>query len=164
MKIMIRWIWLYLSISSSVFGQDPKKLHANVEQLTPQQQELYKVLADELRCPTCTGLSVLQSDAPFSVEIKNAIVEQVQAGKKEKEILNFFNERFGLWILRSPPKEGFHWLAWFLPLGLILFSIVFIWVGFWRKKSAPLSLGLRKTEDILAQMADELASMRGKKL
>lgn len=164
MKVMIRCIWFYLCLSSSLFAQDPKKLHANVEQLSPQQQELYKVLADELRCPTCTGLSVLQSDAPFSVEIKNAIVEQVQAGKKEKEILRFFNERFGLWILRSPPKEGFHWLAWFLPLGLVLFGIVFIWIGFWRKKRVDQSLGLRKTEEILTQMADELAAMRGGKL
>ena len=34
------------------------------------KEELYREVAGELRCPTCTGLSVLDSDAPFSVQIK----------------------------------------------------------------------------------------------
>jgi cytochrome c-type biogenesis protein CcmH len=147
-------------LSLPVFAEDLHKLNTAVEKLQPAQTALYKALADELRCPTCTGLSILQSDAPFSVEIRAALVEQIQEGKGEQEILQFFKERFGLWILRTPPKEGFHWFAWYMPVGLIVLGALFIWGVFWRRRRQPQILGIRSTELILKQMGEELARQR----
>lgn len=142
------------------FAEDIHQLNNAIEKLQPTQKTLYKTLADELRCPTCTGLSVLQSDAPFSVEIKTALVEQIQAGKDEKTILEFFKERFGLWILRTPPKEGFHWFAWYMPIGLMVFGALSVWGFFWRKRRQSEFSGIRSTELILKQMEDELRKLR----
>ena len=72
-------------------------------------------LSDELRCPTCQGLSVQDSDAGFSNSIKHKIRELMKRGKTDKEIKEFFVERYGEWLLRAPPKKGFNLVLWILP-------------------------------------------------
>src|SRR5689334_3500058 len=75
----------------------------------------FRDVAKELRCPTCTGLSVLESDASFSVQIKDQVKEQIGLGKNKEQIVSYFVDRYGPWILREPPKQGFNLLAWLVP-------------------------------------------------
>lgn len=77
-------------------------------------------ISDELRCPTCQAQSVKDSDAGLSLNMKNKIREMLKEGKSEEEILQFFVDRYGEWILRSPKKEGFNLLLWLLPAFLLL--------------------------------------------
>ncbi|MBF0287036.1 MAG: cytochrome c-type biogenesis protein CcmH [SAR324 cluster bacterium] len=80
-----------------------------------------KSLYNEFRCPTCQGLSVKDSEAGFSVQIRNKIGEMVAAGASDEMIREYFVKRYGVWILRSPPKEGFNLLLWGLPaIGIVL--------------------------------------------
>ena len=80
-----------------------------------------KKLSDQLRCPTCQGLSIKDSDAGFSKIIKGKIIELIDNGKSDEEIINFFVKRYGEWILRSPLKKGFNLLLWILPsIGILL--------------------------------------------
>ena len=154
---------LYLCVmifATASFAEDIHSLNSSVEKLQPKQRSLYKELADELRCPTCSGLSVMQSDTPFSIEIKSALVEQIQAGSDEKAILEFFKERFGVWILRTPPREGFHWFAWYMPIGLMIFGALVVWGVFWRRRRPEEFSGIRSTDVILKQMEEELLQLR----
>jgi cytochrome c-type biogenesis protein CcmH len=72
-------------------------------------------VAEQLRCPVCVSESVAQSSSPTSVEMRRIIQEQLEAGRSEREILTFFQERYGDWILLEPPKRGLHLLVWLLP-------------------------------------------------
>jgi len=98
--------------------------------------ERYMNLANELRCPTCQGLSVKDSEAGFSNMIKGKILELIKIGKSDKEIKIFFVKRYGEWILRTPPKKGFNLVLWILP-GIVIFIGLF-WVlfrfSFWDEK------------------------------
>ena len=91
---------------------------------TTEQTERIRNIIDELRCPTCQGLSVKDSDAGFSVNIRNKAVEMVREGFSDDEIRAFFVERYGEWILRAPPMVGFNLILWLLPGAGLLF-------GFW---------------------------------
>ncbi|MBF0279469.1 MAG: cytochrome c-type biogenesis protein CcmH [SAR324 cluster bacterium] len=82
-------------------------------------------LFNQFRCPTCQGLSVKDSEAGFSVQIRNKIEEMLRAGASDDEIRAYFVERYGEWILRSPPKEGFNLLLWILP-GIGIFAGLFV--------------------------------------
>jgi cytochrome c-type biogenesis protein CcmH len=103
---------------------------ANADDLDNRVREI----AHMLRCPTCQALSVKESEAGLSVNMKTRIRELLQEGKSEEEILEFFVERYGEWILRSPKKEGFSLLLWTLP-GLILLVTVLLLFQYLRKKS-----------------------------
>ena len=133
---------------------------------TALDQDVFKDVAADLRCPTCTGISVLDSDAPFSVQIKNEVKQQLSEGKSKSQILDFFTDRYGPWILREPPKEGVHLWAWIVPLGFLLLGPLGVWYFFWRRASSfdskheagefvPVTV-----EEVVAQMRMELDSMR----
>ena len=124
------------------------------------QGELFHEVASSLRCPTCTGLSVLESDARFSQQIKELVMEQVQAGKSREQILQYFTERYGPWILRSPPAKGFNILAWLMPIGILLLGPPVIWFFVWRRRRVVNTLGVRSAEEIIKEMQTRLGEMR----
>lgn len=72
-------------------------------------------IAAQLRCPVCTSESVAESSSPTSLQMRALIQEQLEQGRSEAEILAFFQERYGDWILLEPPKRGIHLLVWILP-------------------------------------------------
>jgi cytochrome c-type biogenesis protein CcmH len=131
-----------------------------VEGLSTNEVEMYKDISDDLRCPTCTGLSILQSDAQFSIQMKEAVREQVLTGKSKQDIMKFFTERYGLWILREPPSKGVHMLAWIIPGALLLLGPFLIWFFVWRKRQTVKTFGVRSTEEILAEMNNEIQKLK----
>ena len=84
----------------------------------------YKKLSNELRCPTCQGLSVKDSEAGFSTSIKGKIRELMKQGKSYDEIIAYFVERYGEWILRAPPVSGFNMVLWVLPGAAIVTGLL----------------------------------------
>ena len=86
----------------------------------------FRKLSDELRCPTCQGLSVKDSEAGFSNSIKDKVRELMKDGKSDKEILAYFVDRYGEWILRAPTKSGFNLVLWFLPGAGILIALFIV--------------------------------------
>lgn len=92
-------------------------------------------IAHQLRCPTCQGLSVKESEAGFSLNMKSKIRLLLQEGKSEEEILQFFKERYGEWILRNPEKSGFNLILWFLPGVVIVLAALLLF--FHLKKGRP---------------------------
>lgn len=117
-------------------------------------------IAHKLRCPTCQAMSVKESDAGLSLNMKQRIRELLEEGKSEDEILQFFEERYGEWILRSPKKEGISLLLWTLPGLIILVTILILIKYLWKKSrdtvgidTSPLSKAeLRQIENDLKQL------------
>ena len=86
----------------------------------------FRKLSNELHCPTCQGLSVKDSEAGFSNSIKDKISELMKNGNSDEEILAYFVERYGEWILRSPAKRGFNLVLWILPGAGILIGLFIV--------------------------------------
>lgn len=87
----------------------------------PAFERRFRDLSDSLRCPTCQGISVKDSDAGFSTSMKLKVRELMNSELSDEQIRAYFVERYGEWILRSPPKEGFNLLLWGLPgVGLVV--------------------------------------------
>ncbi len=119
-------------------------------------------LAKDLRCPTCIGLSVLNSDEKFATQIKEKIVEQLREGKSREDIMIYFVDRYGPWILREPPKEGFHLWAWILPAAMLVFGPFLIYFFIWRKRRSYSTLGVRSEELLIEEMMQRLTDKKTK--
>lgn len=156
---------LLLLLAGPVRAQDAAPLdESSLKKAYPSEGpigEKFRDVAGELRCPTCTGLSVLESDAKFSLQIKDIVKEQVEAGKSKDEILQYFTERYGPWILRSPPAKGFNVLAWLLPIAALLLGPPLVWFFVWRKRRVVSKHGVRSAEDIINEMHGRLDQLRG---
>lgn len=118
---MLRWTTLLLTLLILGFAT------VSTSWAQESQDDRLKRLYNDYRCPTCQGLSVKDSEASFSVQIRNKIKELVETGYTDQEISAYFVERYGVWILRSPPKEGFNLVLWALPGVAILIGLFFLY-------------------------------------
>ena len=94
----------------------------------PDENEALEIqvrhIAHQLRCPTCQAMSVKESEAGLSNNMKAMIREMLLQGKSESVILDFFVQRYGEWILREPPKTGFNLVLWVLPGILLILALL----------------------------------------
>jgi cytochrome c-type biogenesis protein CcmH len=106
------------------------------EATTALESQVFEI-ARELRCPVCTSESVGDSSSAVSIEMRNLIQEQLEQGKSKAEILAFFQERYGDWIMLEPPKRGVHLLVWILPIiaGIIGITLLALVLKRWTQKS-----------------------------
>jgi cytochrome c-type biogenesis protein CcmH len=83
-----------------------------------------------LRCPVCQGMPIAESPAEMAQAMMTRIREMHREGKSREEILEYFVERYGQWVVLEPKAEGLNWLVWLLPplllLGCVLGLLRFI--------------------------------------
>jgi cytochrome c-type biogenesis protein CcmH len=86
-------------------------------------------IALQLRCPVCQGLSVGDSPSELANEMRSLIREQLQQGKTPAQVLDYFAQRYGEWILLAPPKRGFNLVIWVLPFVLLPIGAAVVYLG-----------------------------------
>tara|TARA_B110000438_G_C15785484_1_gene638251 strand:+ start:1302 stop:1706 length:405 start_codon:yes stop_codon:yes gene_type:complete len=86
-------------------------------------------LYSQLMCPVCNGQTISESKASIAEDMKEYISNQVREGKTDKEILKYFEERYGKEILASPPPEGFNLIVWIMPIIVILIALSMLFFG-----------------------------------
>ncbi len=95
-------------------------------------------LSAELRCPTCRGQSVLESDAPAAAAIRTEIARRIDEGQGEEEIKAYLVDRFTPSILLTPPRSGVAALVWVLPVAGLVVAVAALTVAFrrWHSQTA----------------------------
>ncbi len=82
----------------------------------PTEEQRVRRITSVVRCPTCQGLSVAQSDAPAARSIDDEVRRRVQAGETDAQIKGYLVSRYGEDILLQPKADGVGLLVWALPL------------------------------------------------
>lgn len=133
-------------------------LARSVAEAPPRTPEtVAQEVAESLRCPTCQGLSVAESDARMAEGMRVIIREQAEAGTSPEQIRGYFVARYGEWILLSPPRRGLNWLLWTLP---VLTVAVGAGLAVWATRRRPVSVpavGQRQLTHAAAVYRDHLA-------
>ena len=105
---------------------------------TPEQEQRYRALIEELRCPKCMNTNIAGSDALSAQTLRAAVHRMVvQEGKSDAEILAFMQDRYGDFVLYDPPLTGRTWLVWALPIVVALLIVLFIGRIVTRARTAP---------------------------
>ena len=84
------------------------------------QEERFKDLTLELRCLVCQNQNLADSDAPLAQQLRGEIFDMLQDGKSDQEITGFMVDRYGDFVLYSPPIQGNTFALWALPVVLLL--------------------------------------------
>ena len=77
-------------------------------------------IANHLRCPVCRGIPISESPAELAQDMMKEVREQLQQGKTEDEVLAYFEDRYGEWILLQPKPKGLNLSLWVLPGALLV--------------------------------------------
>jgi cytochrome c-type biogenesis protein CcmH len=117
-------------------------------------------LESELVCPVCeTTLDT--SDAPIARRMKAFIRVRIAAGDTKSEIKAKLVDQFGSTVLAVPPRKGFDWVAWILPLAGLAAGATFVGVVAWRwshvRRDEPESAAEPLDPALERQLDDELA-------
>lgn len=89
------------------------------------EQRSYQ-LSKQIMCPICEGQTLDQSQSQLSKDMKNSILNLLDEGKTNKEIRDFFANRYGEEVLASPPQKGFNIFLWIVPSIIFLTGILII--------------------------------------
>ena len=88
-------------------------------------------LESELVCPVCKA-TLDTSDAPIARRMKAFIRVRIAAGDTKSEIKARLVDQFGSAVLAVPPRKGFDWIAWLLPLGVLAAGAIVVSALAWR--------------------------------
>ena len=91
-------------------------------------------VSEQLRCLVCQNQSIAESNAELAVDLRNQVIEQVKAGKTNKEIIDFMVERYGDVVLYKPPFKMTTAILWLGPLALFVIGVGAFYVNLRRRK------------------------------
>jgi cytochrome c-type biogenesis protein CcmH len=115
---------------------------ANDVQMSPEALEI----SNNLNCPVCEGQSVRDSNAQLARDMRRTVQELLDEGYTEDEVYDYFVDRYGVGILRNPPRSGFFLTLWWAPvIGIAIGALV---LGtFLTQRKKPAKSAVRKSND-----------------
>ena len=81
----------------------------------PASELRASALNKAIMCPVCPGESIDQSQNPLAAQMRAIVDEKLAEGESERQIKDFFVERYGPSVLLEPPSAGFGITAWIVP-------------------------------------------------
>ena len=103
---------------ASIAQADPQDPTRDTPMADPAQETKARAFMREIRCVVCQSQSIDESDAEIAAQLRNAIREQMAAGKSEDEIRDFLVARYGDFVLLKPPFKPTTLILWLGPFAL----------------------------------------------
>ena len=89
---------------------------------TEREINIYK----NIRCLVCQGQSLNDSNSDFAVDLKKVIKKKIIKKQTDQEIYKYLTERYGDWILLSPPLKKNTILLWIIPTLFAILGAIFL--------------------------------------
>jgi cytochrome c-type biogenesis protein CcmH len=126
---------------------------------SPEQEQRYRHLIEELRCPKCQNQNLAGSDAGVATDLKNRTYELMQEGKSDEEIRRYLVERYGDFITYKPPVKGSTLLLWAGPFMLLLVMAgVIIWRVRRRTNAHPAAISAEEQARLARILNDDASA------
>jgi len=90
---------------------------AEVATEDPVERQMLDI-AKDLRCAVCQNQPVSESNADLARDMRALIRERVKQGESREQIVQYFVDRYGDYVLMKPPARGPGFLLWVLPLAV----------------------------------------------
>ena len=116
LPVILFCLVLLLSVFSSVLAEDIIP--------TPSPDEI-NLIARQIYPPTGGNVPLSECTSNACEQWLQLIREQLMMGWDEEQILAYFAEQYGNYVLAKPPLTGFNWLVYILP-ALTTFLVAFV--------------------------------------
>lgn len=123
---------------------------------SPEQEETFKKLGKELRCPKCQNNNIADSNSGLAQDLRLKVYSLLKQNKNEDEIVGYMVARYGNFVTYNPPMTFSTAILWLGPLCVVLGGF-FLLVWRSRKfKTQKEGLNLsREEQDRLARLLAE---------
>lgn len=111
-------------VTSVVNAQDAPATPAASNEVSPNE---VKAVSKQLWCPLCSGVRLDACELKACEQMRDVIAVKLGEGESDQEIKDYFVAQYGPQVLGEPPLEGFNWLAWILPVAVMVGGGIFLW-------------------------------------
>ena len=94
-------------------------------------------VSGELRCLVCQNQTIADSHADLAVDLRNQVREMLQAGKSDKQVVDYMTDRYGDFVLYRPPFKATTVLLWIGPALMVLIGLVSLVLVLRRRSQMP---------------------------
>lgn len=119
------------------------------------EQERFRTLISELRCPKCQNQNIADSNAPIAKDMRDEVYRMMQQGASNDQVTDALVSRFGEFVRYKPEFDQRTALLWVTPLIAVLGGLMVVaGIIIRSRRHADDPVGLteeerRKAEDIL---------------
>ncbi len=129
---MIRALLLALAVGAA-------PLTAQEAPEDPALAERAEALNLQLRCLVCQNQSIAESNADLAKDMRAIVLERLEAGDGDEEVIDYLRARYGDYVTLKPPVKPSTWALWFGPLAFLGVGALLMARQF--RKSAPVEDG-----------------------
>ncbi len=164
-RISNKWLWISLIVILAVLmipivvsaqGSDPTDDDVNA-------------VAKQLYCPVCENIPLDACGTAACEQWRGIIREKLQDGWSEDQIKQYFVAQYGDRVLAEPPRQGFNWLVYLVPVAVFAGGGYLLYRGFnqWKGGAVPAKVERIKVEQpeidekYLKRIEDELNKRSG---
>ena len=112
--LLVSLLW---GLTLAAVGANPPS-GATVQE-DPLERQVLEISKD-LRCTVCQNQPVSESNADLAKDMRAIIREQLKAGKSREDIMAYFVDRYGDYVLLKPRKSGIGAPLWVAPVALLV--------------------------------------------
>lgn len=112
---MRRVVLILCLIAAPVWAVEPSEMLAD-----PALEARAREISALLRCPVCQSESIDNSSAPVAADLRRLVRERVAAGDSDEAVLAYVVDRYGEFVLFSPPVRGINLILWIAGPAMLL--------------------------------------------
>ena len=124
------------------------------------QEQQFRTLTEELRCPKCQNNSIAVSIAMIAHDMRQKVYELMQQGQSRQQIIDYMVARYGNFVTYEPPVTPSTIILWLLPALFIVGGGLVIWRSSRRGRAAGESLAPDEQARLRALLKDDERSER----
>ena len=109
---------LALLVAAPAYAVQPDEMLAD-----PALEARARSISKELRCLVCRNESIDDSNAELARDLRILVRERLVAGVSDAEAVAFLVDRYGEYVLLSPPAKGANILLWLAGPGLLVVAL-----------------------------------------
>jgi cytochrome c-type biogenesis protein CcmH len=120
--VLALFLQLKVPDAQQVVGE-PKGTPVTGADLDRRTQEV----ASLIRCPVCQGLAIADSPSAMALNMKEQVRELLARGFTQEQILSYFEQSYGQFVLLKPKFRGVNSLVWLLPIAVLAFGVLIVY-------------------------------------
>jgi cytochrome c-type biogenesis protein CcmH/NrfF len=126
---------LAITHNGTLHAQTPEPVSPEGSYSESQAQGIDRMIM----CPVCPAETIDQAQVEISFQMRQIVRDMLSQGR-DREILDFFVERYGKDILAAPPKSGANLVAWLMPVAAVSVGLIAVYLilrSMTRRGTAP---------------------------
>ncbi|WP_145559785.1 cytochrome c-type biogenesis protein [Yersinia bercovieri] len=119
------------------------------------QEQQYRELTEQLRCPKCQNNSIADSNAIIAADMRGKVYELQQQGSTKQQIIDYMVARYGNFVTYEPPVTAATMILWAGPALFVLIGAAVVILRARRRVEKQTSLSAQEQERLQHLLAEQ---------